>query len=176
MGPAPGQPGFRKGAAMTGGQIFAAAERSVARFWNLSRSQVYGELPRLQRAGLVERAGPPGPRAAQPYTITNAGRDEFRRWLASFISTGPRPEMLRSPLLLAVFFGEFADPTRLRVLTEEYRARHERGRALAEDMLGVLGHDRSLPGAALLRRASYERLVVDWLGEVGERLSDRISE
>ena len=66
MGPAPGQPGFRTARGMTGGQVYAAAERSVSRFWNLTRSQVYAELPRLLEAGLVEPAGAPGPRGAQP--------------------------------------------------------------------------------------------------------------
>ena len=61
MGPAPGQPGFLQGDAMTGGQVYAAAERSVGRFWNLTRSQVYAELPSLEQAGLIERAGSGGP-------------------------------------------------------------------------------------------------------------------
>ena len=60
---------------MTGGQIYAAAERSVSRFWNLTRSQVYAELPRLEQAGLIEAAGAPGPRGAQPYQVTQAFRD-----------------------------------------------------------------------------------------------------
>jgi hypothetical protein len=44
---------------MTGGQVFAAAERSASRFWNLTRSQVYAELPRLHAAGFVKPAGAP---------------------------------------------------------------------------------------------------------------------
>src|SRR2546421_625591 len=83
MGPAPGQPGFLEGEAMTGGQVYAAAERSVGR-----------------------RPGP----------------------------------------------------------------RHERGVSLADDMLRALGRDRSLPGAALMRRAAYQRLMVEWLGEVLDRI------
>lgn len=160
---------------MTGGQIFAAAERSVARFWNLSRSQVYAELPRLHRDGLVAPAGPPGARAALPYVITDAGREQFREWLSSFIGAGPRPEHLRSPVLLAVFFGEFADPARLANLAEEYRARHRRSLTAADDMLTVLAGDRSLPSAALLRRSAYERLMVEWLGEVIGRLGERLT-
>ena len=36
---------------------------------------------------------------------------------------------------------------------------------LADDMLAALGCDRSLPGAALRRRAAYQRLMVDWLAD-----------
>jgi DNA-binding PadR family transcriptional regulator len=169
MGPAPGQPGFREDVAMTGGQVFAAAERSVGRFWNLTRSQVYAELPTLEGAGMVERAGAPGPRGAQPYRVTNAGREAFTTWIDRFVAAGPRDDQLRSPLLLAVFFGHFVDATRLRVVLEEYRARHERALGVADQMLEALGDDRSLPGAALVRRAAYQRLMVDWLGDVLDR-------
>src|SRR5436189_76090 len=85
MGPAPGQPGFRESGSMTGGEVFAAAER-------------------------------------------------------------------------------------LRSLLPEYRARPQRALDLANDMLEALGPDRSLPGAALTRRAAYQRLMVDWLAETIERV------
>jgi DNA-binding PadR family transcriptional regulator len=172
MGPAPGQPGFRESPAMTGGQIYAAAERSVSRFWNLTRSQVYSELGRLEDAGFVEPVGAAGDRGAQPYAVTDAGRAEFRGWMHDFVAEGPREDQLRSPLLLAVFFGHFVEPDRLRVLLDEYKARHERSLALANDMLAALGDDRSLPGAALLRRAGYEQLMVDWLAETSSRISE----
>jgi len=170
MGPAPGQPGFLEGGAMTGGQVYAAAARSVGRFWNLTRSQVYAELPSLDQAGLIERAGDPGPRGAQPYRPTAAGEAAFREWMDRFVAAGPRDDQLRSPLLLAVFFGHFVDPNRLRPVIQEYRARHERGLAVADEMLLTLGEDRSLPGAALIRRAGYQQLMVDWLAEVLDRI------
>ena len=59
---------------MTGWQIYETAERSLARFWNITRSQVYLELDRLEQDGLVAGTGAEGPRARQPYTITEAGR------------------------------------------------------------------------------------------------------
>ena len=155
---------------MTGGQVYAAAERSVSRFWNVTRSQVYAELGTLEGAGLVKAAGQPGPRRAQPYRVTGAGRTAFADWMNAFVGAGPRDDQLRSPLLLAVFFGHFVDPDRLRTLVQEYRARHERGLALADDMRAALGQDRSLPGASLVRRHAYQRLMVDWLDEVLDRI------
>jgi DNA-binding PadR family transcriptional regulator len=155
---------------MTGGQVYAAAERSVSRFWNLTRSQVYAELARLEDEQLVEPVGEAGDRGAQPYTVTDIGRAEFRRWMRDFVARGPRDDQLRSPLLLAVFFGHFVDPDRLRVLLNEYKARHERSLSLANDMLAALGEDRSLPGAALLRRAGYAQLMVDWITEATARI------
>jgi DNA-binding PadR family transcriptional regulator len=166
MGPAPGQRDFKAGRSMTGGQVYAAAERSVARFWNLTRSQVYAELPRLDSAGLVAPDGPPGARGAQRYMITAAGRKEFATWLAGFVRTGARPDQLRSPMLLAVFFGSFVEADQLALLLDEYRIQHERSLAIADEMLDALGDDASLPGATLARRAAFERMTLDWLAQV----------
>ena len=170
MGPAPGQPGFRRGGPMTGGQIYAAAERSVSRFWNLTRSQVYAELPRLAEAGLVEAAGETGPRGARPYRATAAGRKAFQSWLREFVAEGEQADQLRSPLLLTVFFGNFIPPRQLRALLEDYRRRHEESLAIATAMLDALGPDDSLPGAALARRASYEELMTAWLADTIRRV------
>jgi DNA-binding PadR family transcriptional regulator len=171
MGPAPGQPGFRQGAPMTGGQLYAAAERSISRFWNLTRSQVYAELPRLEQAGLVATVGHPGVRGAQRYRATAAGRRRFRQWMKAFVDTGPRDDQLRSPLMLAVFFGDYVEPERLAALLGEYRGQHQRGLAVANDMLAALADDASLPGSLLVRRASYCRLMIDWLDGVAARVA-----
>jgi DNA-binding PadR family transcriptional regulator len=160
---------------MTGGQVFDAASRSVVRFWSLTRSQVYAELPRLEAARLVEPVGAPGPRGAQPYRITTAGRDAFAQWIAAFAQRGPQDDQLRSPLLLTVFFGHFVEPDALRHLLEEYRLRHRRTLAQVDAMVDALGDDRSLPGAALDRRARYERLMVTWLGEAIQRVPDAVA-
>jgi DNA-binding PadR family transcriptional regulator len=170
MGPAPGQPGFRRGGPMTGGQIYAAAERSVARFWNLTRSQVYAELPRLAEAGLIAEAGEIGPRGARPYRATPAGRRAFQSWMRDFVGDGAQDDQLRSPLLLTVFFGHFIPARRLRALLEDYRRRHEESLSIATAMLEALGPDDSLPGAALERRASYERMMSAWLADTVRRV------
>lgn len=102
--------------------------------------------------------------------MTQAGRNRFTEWITAFASAGPRQEQLRSPLLLAVFFGGFIQPDRLASLVQEYRAQHQRSLSVAEDMLQALGEDRSLPGAALLRRAAYQQMMIDWLAEVLTRL------
>jgi DNA-binding PadR family transcriptional regulator len=94
---------------MTSLQLWRAAATSIARFWNLTRSQVFRELPRLQADGLIE-AVQPGPRRQQPFRITASGRDAFARWLADFLHSAPREEQLHSPLVLIVFFGDFIAP------------------------------------------------------------------
>src|SRR5262249_35760361 len=116
--------------------------------------------------------GEVGERGAQPFSVTDAGRQAFQAWMADFIARGPQEDQLRSPILLAVFFGHFVDPDRLRVLLAEYKARYERSLAIASDMLAALREDRSLPGAALVRRAAYAALMADWLTDTASRIPD----
>ena len=85
---------------MTGGELVAAAKERMEPFWSVTRSQVYRELPGLAEAGYV-RPGKLGPRAAQPYTVTAAGKRAFRAWLAE----EPGADHSRNPLVLRVSFG-----------------------------------------------------------------------
>jgi len=173
LGPAPGQKGFGKGAAkngMTGWQINEAAKVSVARFWNLTRSQIYRELLRLEDAGYVVAAGAPGARARQAYRVTDAGKAAFRGWLEEFASSEPRDEQLRSPLVLSVFFGEFLPPATLRRQLVEYRARHERQLSRLRAMSAALGErvtsPSRLPTAVLARGLAYQELLVGWIDDL----------
>lgn len=80
---------------MTGGQLMATAEQRLGRYWSMTRSQVYRELPALAAAGLLKH-GKQGPRSSQQYAITAAGRRSFTAWLVS----GTATDAVRSPLVL----------------------------------------------------------------------------
>jgi PadR family transcriptional regulator AphA len=54
--------------------------KSLANAWHASHSQIYPELARLQEAEMVEVVGE-GARRSRTYAITDAGRDELRRWM-----------------------------------------------------------------------------------------------
>jgi DNA-binding PadR family transcriptional regulator len=177
MGPPP--PARRRPGpeAMTGWQIYETASASLARFWNITRSQVYLELGRLEQDGLVASTGAEGPHARRPYTITEAGRTAFREWLRAWAATEPRDEQLRSPLLLTVFFGGMLDPDTLRRTLQEYRLRHERLHADRVAMLAGIEPDHpTAPPTAVLRRAvAYHELTARWIAETLDRLPDDAS-
>ncbi|HEX3327174.1 MAG TPA: helix-turn-helix transcriptional regulator [Actinomycetota bacterium] len=161
--------------AMTGWQINETAQRSLARFWNITRSQIYLELSRLQDAGLVVSVGDSGPRARRPYRITDAGRGAFREWLEAWAAAGPKDDQLRSPLLLTVFFGEFLDPGVVERLLEEYRLRHQRMLESRRELLkGLSMRERdSLPGSTLDRGIAVHETTVVWLDRTIKRLKSR---
>jgi PadR family transcriptional regulator AphA len=73
-------------------------------YWSPAKSQIYGELRRLEQAGLatmteVEQTNRPDKRL---YRITPAGREALQQWLAN---PDVEPDVFKSPLLLHLFFG-----------------------------------------------------------------------
>ena len=64
----------------TGYELTQTFDRSLRTSWHASHSQIYPELGKLERAGLVEVVGR-GARRSKTYGLTTPGRDELRRWL-----------------------------------------------------------------------------------------------
>jgi DNA-binding PadR family transcriptional regulator len=96
-------------------------------FASPAMSQLYAELDRLAEAGLVadrpERRG--GDRETRVFSLTAAGWDELRRWLAD----DPLPTtVFKSHLAMRLIVGHLADPARMRadVATERERTVVER--------------------------------------------------
>src|SRR5437763_1427273 len=102
LGPVPGSPPGPDPEGMTGWQLYETASDSLARFWNITRSQIYVELARLAEAALAAATTERGPRASRPYRITAEGKAAFRAWLLDWATQEPKDEQLHSPLLLIV--------------------------------------------------------------------------
>ncbi|RZQ59294.1 PadR family transcriptional regulator [Amycolatopsis suaedae] len=101
----------------TGGQLVASAGERFGAFFSVTRSQVYRELPALEKEGLV-RLGKQGPRSSQQYVITAAGKKAFKAWL---IDT-PGPDHLRSPLILRLVHAGTLTVKQRATLIENARA------------------------------------------------------
>lgn len=171
LGPPPSAPASSEDG-MTGWDLYAAASVSVAPFWSLTRSQVYRELGRLADEDLVEQAGT-GPRDRRPYRITRAGEDAFRAWLREWVDRGGREEQLRSPVVLAVFFGDFVEPERLQRLLDETALQHMRARERLERMRRALRDPGRPPALALRHGIGYHRLMAFWIEDVRAAVDQR---
>lgn len=123
----------------SGYDLAALAERSLAHFWPISRSQLYSELPRLEELGWargvpVAQDRYPDKRVYQP---TAEGLDALRAWLDTEGHEGRRT---KDGVLLKVFLGAFMSPDRLERMLDEYRDAAARRRAelaaLADDLGG----------------------------------------
>ncbi|HEU0132898.1 MAG TPA: PadR family transcriptional regulator [Mycobacteriales bacterium] len=85
-----------------GYQLRAEFEARTGATWPLNVGQVYTTLSRLERDGLVEAAGSDDEGHAF-YALTEAGRDEVRRWFATPVDRGTPPrDELAIKLALAV--------------------------------------------------------------------------
>lgn len=158
--------GFLQWGPLSGYEIAAEIDGSIGNFWNVTRSQVYRELKTLESAGFVE-VGEIGARERRPYAITTAGRDAFATWF----ERDPGETVTRSPLLLAVFFGEHMAPERLRRLVAEARARS--AARIAEYRVRLPQIEKTLPFPALTMRfgLAYEEATIAWIDALPQHLT-----
>jgi DNA-binding PadR family transcriptional regulator len=146
---------------LTGWDLLRRVEGGLSRFWNVTSSHVYRELRVLEERGLIE-AGRPGVRDRVPFTITDAGREEFRDW----ISRPPGAEQMRFPLLVTLWFGRFLEAGRLATFVVQAREEHERRLELYESAHAVADTDDPHQRAVLRFGIAYERAVIGWLDEL----------
>jgi DNA-binding PadR family transcriptional regulator len=90
--------------ARSGYAIKKATDVSTRAFWPTSLAQVYPELARLERAGLLKRREDPhGARARSAYEITDQGEAALLAWLPS---THESPLQFRDEGVLRLFFAD----------------------------------------------------------------------
>ena len=157
--------GFLHAGPMTGWELDAAVENTIAHFWNVTRSQVYRELRTLAELGYVE-AGDTGPRDRRPYTITDAGRAAFSSWIVR----DPGQPIVRMPLLLTVFFGRHLPPERLaEIIEKELREGAEALRQFEEMQQDGVGDP--FMHQVLQFGIDYQKTLLAWLQKLSKEPS-----
>jgi DNA-binding PadR family transcriptional regulator len=104
----------------SGYDLAAFADRSIAYFWSIPRSQLYRELARLEKLDLivgthVAQTSAPDKRI---YEITETGRAVLAEWVES--PTIPAVKS-KNGFLLKVFMARHVRPQALRPLLRAYR-------------------------------------------------------
>jgi DNA-binding PadR family transcriptional regulator len=159
----------------SGYDLLKRFDSTLAFVWPATQSQLYTDLGKLDRSGLVEVAAR-GPRGRKEYAITEDGRAELRRWL-----TETEPERTRrNESTLRVFVLGSVDP-------DEARAYLEREAELSAERLSTLqavadGTDwERAPAWARFSRIALEQGLrvtqanLEWARWAAEEI-DRISE
>ena len=129
--------GFLNYGNMSGYDLAKAFSSSVQFFWNAQNSQIYLVLDKLEKQGfatheLVVQTDKPSKKL---YSITDAGRAEFIRWLAA-----PNESIsveFKSAFLMKVFFAGNRTPTENIAMF----------RAFINDCRSVLTSMDSIPGS-----------------------------
>ncbi len=124
-------------APMSGYELLANVEKTIAHFWTISKSQAYSELARLEELGLVSgtdvaQEGAPHKRT---YRLTDAGTAELDRWLEE---AGYEETKTRSHLLLKVFFASRMRPEVFAEILDRYRTEAERTREHLSHIVDML--------------------------------------
>jgi PadR family transcriptional regulator, regulatory protein AphA len=108
----------------SGYEIKAQADVSTRFFWAISYGQIYPELKRLAKAGLIEGEAEPGNgRQRRVYSITPPGEEALREWLTR---PGDLHSELRHEGVLRFFFADALDHDERVELLQAMRAKHQR--------------------------------------------------
>lgn len=153
--------------AHTGYALATRLREPIGYFWTARHSQIYPELSRLERDGLVTHTviDGPGPRPTKEYALTESGRAALRAW----IDDPPTPEPARNEFFLRVYCLDLVDRESARDLVTRERDRHvERLKEYEwhEARFGSppprAGEARFGAYATLRAGLSYERYLLDY--------------
>lgn len=156
--------GFLQQRPMSGYELANEVAGSIGYFWNITRSQLYREIKDLAARRYIALSET-GSRDKRVCTITKTGRAAFAEWIAR----EPEPELIRYPLLLALFFGDAIEPQRLKSWLETHRERHAERLARYEEMLPQVREHAPYPALTLQFGIEYERMVLSWVDDVLKR-------
>jgi DNA-binding PadR family transcriptional regulator len=153
----------------SGYEIKNAVDNSTRFFWAASYSQIYPELKRLSKQGMVEgEAVPTGGRRRKVFKITAAGRRELRKWLDQPAETFE----LRNEGLLKLFFSESASPERGVELLREQAARHAANVEQLREIESKLDKD-GYPYLVLRNGIEFNQWASDWYERAARQLARR---
>ncbi|WFB05958.1 PadR family transcriptional regulator [Streptomyces sp. LX-29] len=167
---------------LSGYQLAKAFDLGVANFWHALPQQLYAELTRLERDGLI--AGREVVQDTRPnkrlFTVTSAGREELERFTAS----AAKPSFIRDDLMVKVqAVDHVAVETVIAQLTERAafaQAKIELLGRLLHTMRGdrteeeFLRHgERVGPYLTCLRGLAFERGNHDWCVRTAALLTER---
>ncbi|HWQ45450.1 MAG TPA: PadR family transcriptional regulator [Longilinea sp.] len=172
--------GFLNYSPLSGYDLKKIFDNSVRHFWQADQSQIYRTLAKLSEQGMVtvekvEQATRPDRKV---YSITDSGRQEFRRWLTIPVA-GDSPRS--TPLVQVFFSGQLSD--------EEVLTFFEGGRAQIQALLDV--YTQVPPNVEFYRQRINNRreeffwfltlengimtmqATLDWMDSVIERIKNK---
>ena len=108
------------GEELTGNDLKKWADWSIGfYYWSPSVSQVYAELKKLEKLGLVRSrlVSEPGTRGRRMYAITEPGVDAVRTWSREAPVEVP---VLKHSVMLRMYMGHLNDPDQLKAIVRDH--------------------------------------------------------
>jgi PadR family transcriptional regulator, regulatory protein AphA len=156
----------------TGYDIKKVIDDSTRFFWTASFGQIYPELKRLRKAGLVRaKQEPRGKVKRTVYELTPKGEEALREWLTD------RENVIfeiRDESLLRLFFGDVLSKddvlANLRMQQMIFELVLERFREIEVEARAGIGEGREYPYLVLRYGLDFITWARDWYAEVERRL------
>ena len=164
---------------LSGYDLMRRMKERVGFFWQARHSQIYPELARLEKEGMVvhrvvEQKDRPDKKV---YEITDAGLGALKEWVAAPVE----PRVKRDELVLKAYSLWLAEPEKALVLFRDHERRHEEQLLRYKEIeswmerewkeeLGRVDSPKFASYAALQRGIIYERGYVDWCRWAADRL------
>lgn len=161
-------------APMSGYDLHQAVQRSVGRFWPVSKSQVYAELARLEPLGLIRGREVRQERLPDKrvFELTEAGEAALDGWL----DAGPLDDpQVRMPLLLKVLFGHRRPPGETAALLRDVQDEAAARAGLYREFLDLLGtvSDTEYARITVLHGLRMAEAETAWAREAQRLLPER---
>jgi DNA-binding PadR family transcriptional regulator len=160
----------------SGYAIKQAADISTRFFWPTSLAQVYPELARLERHGLVTRKeDPQGARNRSAYEITHQGQAALLAWLRS---TRPATLQFRDEDVLRLFFADALPGESQLTLVRRLRARVQEAegqmrREIIPVAEGLEEEGTHFPSVVAQLGADTHAFIADWLTRLEAELDEQ---
>lgn len=130
--------------------------RNMRFFWPRAESRILAELKRLDEAGLAKaRRELVGRRPRTTYSITKAGREQLKEWLA----TPPRGTTLESEPLLRVLLGQLGTREQLEIAIDRVEADAE----ILVETARTVAHEYLTGTAPFQEHVDHRAFVFDYL-------------
>ena len=151
----------------SGYEIKQLVDKATRFFWAASYGQIYPELRRLEKEGLIESSNElADARRRVRYRLTRTGHAELKRWLRE-PATGYE---LRDEGLLKLFFADAIGAKDARALVRNLRVERESTlKRLRQIDQGRVG---GFPGVVLAYGIEHHEWIVDWCARLERRLEE----
>jgi PadR family transcriptional regulator, regulatory protein AphA len=171
--------GMLAGRPRSGYEIKQLVDSSARFFWAASYGQIYPELKKLEKGGLISGDdSSTGARQRTTFRLTAKGRRAAREWMA----TPPEVLEMRDEGLLKLFFAGSIDPKRAAEIARERaaisREKADQLRAIAQqiDEAGTPEGAEARPDAGSLAVLRYGIAASEWTAEWFERTAEDLEQ
>jgi DNA-binding PadR family transcriptional regulator len=153
----------------SGYDIKQLADLSTRHFWATSYGQIYPELKRLTKSGLIKSEdASKGTRQRTLYYISAKGKQTLHTWVADPVI---QTLEVRDEMLLKLFFADSMSKKETVTLLEAMRRRHVGVvAALREHEPMAAGHPHRMKHEVLKFGIGFHEWCADWFGKLAKDL------